>query len=359
MAEWTAPSRSRLIRPLAQDDERAAFWLRHVQVGVVQSELGALLVAVYALLAGRPATGVLLVLCVVVAVTSPAPLALPLERIVRSPRGALFFYAWSLTITSFVAAVAILDGGAGSPLVLLLFLPMTYVGLAYPPLGVALMGAMLTGTYLAIATTGAPPAHQMLLMTGTLVLFTWMSMWTSRNQWQVYERQQQLADRLTRLASVDPLTACLNRAGIRSRLVSLAAQAGPMSPLTVCVLDLDGFKHVNDRHGHRVGDAVLVQVAGALHAAVRRGDLVGRLGGDEFAVLLPGACAETAALVVERLLAQVREAAVAHGVTASAGVVTARQPELDVDQLLERADVAMYEAKRDGRGVARQGAAPG
>lgn len=343
----------RLTRPLADDDERATFWVRHVRVGVVQSELGVLLVAAYALLAHPPKATAILWLAIVLGVVSPAPLALPVDRIVRTRWGSSFFYAWSLTVVVFVVGAALLDGGAGSPLVLLLFLPLTYGALAYPPLGVALVGGLMVVSYLAVAAKGAPAEPQLFVMTGVLVLFTWMSMWASRNQWQVYERHQELAERLTLLASVDPLTACLNRAAVRSRLTALAAQAGPTAPMTVCVLDLDGFKDVNDRHGHRVGDTVLVQVAGALHAAVRRGDIVGRLGGDEFAVILPGASAALADVIVRRILDDVRTAGAAHAVTASAGTVTVLGPRWDVDQILDSADQVMYEAKRESPGTAR------
>lgn len=337
-----------LMRPIADDDERAAFWVRHVRVGVVQSELAGLVAAVYALADPRSATSKpwLLTLAAVVVVGSPVLLMLPVARIVRSGYGSLFFYLWSFTVTGFVALAASLDGGAASPMVILLFLTLTYAGLAYPPLGVALMGAVMVTAYLAVAVVGRPPGDQLFLMTAVLALFTFMSVWISVNQWHDYERRQALAGRLHVLAHRDPLTGCLNRAGTRARLASLVAQAGPQNPLTVCVLDLDGFKQVNDRHGHQVGDELLSQVAAALQSAVRQGDVVGRIGGDEFVVLLPGAGASSADDLVQRLLDSVRGAGAAHGVTASAGTTRVRHPDTEVDALLDAADRAMYRAKR-------------
>jgi diguanylate cyclase (GGDEF)-like protein len=345
---------ARLMRQIADDDERAAFWVRHVRIGVVQSELAGMVAAVYALADPRSATPKpwLLSLAAVVMVGSPALLMLPVVRIVRSRYGSLFFYLWSLTVTAFVALAASLDGGAASPMVILLFLTLTYAGMAYPPLGVALMGGVMITAYLAVAAEGRPPGDQLFLTTGVLALFTFMSVWISLNQWRDYERQQILAGRLRALATRDPLTGCPNRAETRARLAALAAQASPQNPLTVCVLDLDGFKQVNDRHGHQAGDELLARVAAALQSAVRQGDVVGRIGGDEFVVLLPGAGATCAEDLVQRLLDSVRGAGTAHGVTASVGTIRVLAPATEVDALLDAADRAMYGAKRRRSGTA-------
>jgi diguanylate cyclase (GGDEF)-like protein len=116
-------------------------------------------------------------------------------------------------------------------------------------------------------------------------------------------------------------------------------------------LDLDDFKAVNDRHGHQTGDAVLRLVANATRRAVRQTDVVGRLGGDEFGVLMPetdGAVAEAAAT---RLATGIRT--VFQGtpsVTASIGLVSAvNAAATGAEELLHRADQAMYAAKRSGK----------
>ncbi len=155
---------------------------------------------------------------------------------------------------------------------------------------------------------------------------------------------------LEHLAHHDPLTGLANRARFTG-VVASAVAAGRAS--AVLYVDLDGFKAVNDVHGHDAGDRLLVVVAQRLRAAVRAGDLVARLGGDEFAVLLcdrdgaPGALA-----AAQRIEAGLRapvvlgEADVA--VTASVGVRLV-EPGHDPSELLRAADAAMYRAKRRGR----------
>jgi diguanylate cyclase (GGDEF)-like protein len=159
-------------------------------------------------------------------------------------------------------------------------------------------------------------------------------------------RDQALYDGLTRLA---------NRAHFHEELAaSLAA-----GPVALVLVDLDHFKSVNDTMGHAAGDALLIEVAARLRAAVRETELVARLGGDEFAVLLPGAAAAGADAVAERILAELaRPVPLLHQdvvVQCSIGVATAAGsgagsgagPELA--ELLSNADIAMYAAKDHGR----------
>ena len=122
-------------------------------------------------------------------------------------------------------------------------------------------------------------------------------------------------------------------------------------PLSVLVLDLDGFKEVNDSQGHDVGDAVLRTTARTLEAAVRPGDLAGRLGGEEFLVLLPDTGSRAAWLVAERLRAAITAQAVegVPTVTTSLGVASFPAHSLSAAELLRAADSAMYDAKALGR----------
>lgn len=150
----------------------------------------------------------------------------------------------------------------------------------------------------------------------------------------------------------DPLTAVLNRRGFERELArarSFLRRYGGTAALVY--LDLDGFKPINDRHGHAAGDAILKAVAAALIAAVRSSDTVARLGGDEFAVLLWNLSAPAAqhkAVVLERVIA---DAVIAWegdslSVGASAGVAELGADH-DVAALVARADAAMYARKRD------------
>ena len=153
------------------------------------------------------------------------------------------------------------------------------------------------------------------------------------------------------LATRDPLTGALNARTFTERLnQELDRNRRYNRPLALLYLDLDDFKAVNDRHGHDTGDAVLRLVADATRSAVRQTDVVGRLGGDEFAVLMPETDAPVASAAATRLAEGIRT--VFRGtpsVTASIGVVSALSAAAPPDELLRRADQAMYEAKRSGK----------
>lgn len=158
------------------------------------------------------------------------------------------------------------------------------------------------------------------------------------------------------LAVHDPLTGLANRTEIRERFDHVAALLRQRHLQAALVLiDLDNFKDINDTLGHEAGDRLLVQVAATLQRAVRDGDLAARLGGDEFLLLITGS---TAANNVRRVYERVRDSIRALGlgsvrqsvVDATAGASVFPDDGDDFDTLLRRADVAMYEAKRAGRG---------
>ena len=161
-------------------------------------------------------------------------------------------------------------------------------------------------------------------------------------------RQQMAA--LEARADVDPLTDILNRRGFERELArSLAYVKRHGTDAALLYVDLDGFKAVNDRHGHAAGDALLKAVVLVLGRHVRASDLVGRLGGDEFAVLLWNCDeqhAETKALALEAAIA--RTTATHAGATLSVGASVGAAVLLPLDRpadTLERADRAMYARK--------------
>jgi diguanylate cyclase (GGDEF)-like protein/PAS domain S-box-containing protein len=165
----------------------------------------------------------------------------------------------------------------------------------------------------------------------------------------VTERREHEAQ-LRHLANHDPLTGLLNRRGFAAALTAHVARSRRYGPAgALLVLDLDGFKDVNDTHGHHAGDALLADVAAGLRERVRETDVLARLGGDEFAVLLPVETAAQAEVVARALVAVVRERGARHGVTASLGVAPVDATLADGDELLVRADRAMYAAKAAGR----------
>jgi diguanylate cyclase (GGDEF)-like protein len=157
--------------------------------------------------------------------------------------------------------------------------------------------------------------------------------------------QQALRDELTYRALHDSLTGLGNRALLRERLQALTGRYG------LLLLDLDGFKDVNDAYGHPVGDDLLIDVAGRLRTVAGDGVLV-RLGGDEFAILLEGACTDLTETVAHAVVDALRAPFLAGDretvITASVGVLVEEVP-LSPSEALRRVDLALYAAKGAGK----------
>jgi len=165
------------------------------------------------------------------------------------------------------------------------------------------------------------------------------------------ELQEELVAQGTRLEALlreDALTGLSNRRAILTQLAGMVSAARRHGhPLSIAILDLDHFKRVNDTHGHKTGDDVLVATTRAMAAHLRAEDQLGRLGGEEFLVLLPDTDAAAARHVAEKLRADVATAPAPVPVTVSIGVAgwDGEAPE----DLLHRADEALYAAKEAGR----------
>jgi diguanylate cyclase (GGDEF)-like protein len=161
-----------------------------------------------------------------------------------------------------------------------------------------------------------------------------------------------LHERLKEMAATDALTGVANRRHFLDRLVAEIARClRAVRPLSVALLDLDGFKAINDAHGHAVGDEVLARVAQAILRRVRASDLVGRYGGDEFVLLLP----ETSRPRAERVLQRFGAMEVPHPVRSEPtldlrlcwGIATWPNDGDSADLLLRQADNRLYEMKRE------------
>jgi diguanylate cyclase (GGDEF)-like protein/PAS domain S-box-containing protein len=157
-------------------------------------------------------------------------------------------------------------------------------------------------------------------------------------------------DRLTELASRDELTGLLNK---RSFLVHLAGEVARARrhgrPVSLCMLDLDGFKRINDENGHAAGDRVLAEAAGRLGALVRTGEHMARVGGDEFGWILPDADAEGAASAVQRArMAVSSEPFRGLGSLSISAGICETDGSIDAAELYRRADRALYDAKDSG-----------
>lgn len=173
-------------------------------------------------------------------------------------------------------------------------------------------------------------------------------------------QQKQEEQRLVELAQVDSLTGLLNRSGVMNRLGrALERSHDQNSSLALMYMDLDGFKQVNDQHGHGVGDWVLQTVAKRLQGTARGSDALGRLGGDEFVLIMEGVPdSESVTQTAQRIVDSMAEAFAAPGVAGasairigvSMGIAIHEGTSENAADFLNRADEALYKAKHGGRG---------
>jgi diguanylate cyclase (GGDEF)-like protein/PAS domain S-box-containing protein len=169
-------------------------------------------------------------------------------------------------------------------------------------------------------------------------------------------QRKNLERELHRMASTDTLTGMANRRVFLERSEAAFQLASTESqPLALLMLDLDHFKQINDHLGHLEGDRVLIAFAQAVQLLLRADDTVGRLGGEEFGVLLPGSGHDGALAIAERILQHIRDLSLPspHGqpvqVTTSIGLACQLPTDRSLRDLLDRADQALYQAKRQGR----------
>jgi diguanylate cyclase (GGDEF)-like protein len=196
---------------------------------------------------------------------------------------------------------------------------------------------------------GLPPESQ----TESIELFAAQAGASLRNA-HVYLELQTLKDRLAHEASHDALTDLPNRRRFHEQLERMCGRGRAGDTLAVLFLDLDGFKHVNDRFGHDVGNELLVRVAGRLLSCVRPGDVVARMGGDEFVIMLTrienaAPAIEVADRVCELLADPFDFESGEVRISTSVGIALAPADTADPGDLVRRADGAMYRAKSQGK----------
>lgn len=167
--------------------------------------------------------------------------------------------------------------------------------------------------------------------------------------------RKQLMEKLTELANTDPLTGCLNRRSFWTRGASELDRALRYEhPLVMLMIDIDHFKAINDTHGHSMGDVVLRSLVNRCQIELRATDLFGRVGGEEFAALLVETDKKEGMAVAERIRMRLQQMTASYGpvnisCTVSIGLAVARKEEKKLDDLVNRADKALYHAKETGR----------
>ena len=147
------------------------------------------------------------------------------------------------------------------------------------------------------------------------------------------------------LASIDSLTGLYNRHYFNSQISIITNSTRKSEPTSLIIIDIDFFKKINDTHGHLAGDKILKQVANITKAAIRTNDILARFGGEEFILLLPNANLEQAYLIAERIRKNIEKET---NITVSLGITTLKEID-SIENLIDRADKALYLAKQQGR----------
>jgi diguanylate cyclase (GGDEF)-like protein len=224
-------------------------------------------------------------------------------------------------------------------------LPLLAIGMHSDRRSLYAVGALTALMLDAIASAhfGKPPLSLLgnLLMEGIVVVLCLSVAETARVNYL----------KVLNLARTDDLTGLMNRrAFVRAVGLEIERQARYGGEFSIMMLDLDGFKTLNDTHGHLVGDRALRHLAEAIRNNTRRADSVARIGGDEFVVLMPNtpksACDSISHQLRHAVAAGMRDSG--YTVTASIGSVTFEHPPESVDAALHAADKAMYDAKQNG-----------
>ena len=256
--------------------------------------------------------------------------------------------AWG-ALPLLLAGAVIATGGPTSPALMWFALPAVTLGVRFEPWGMAVGAAYLLVVFLlstvAVDPGGAAAHSQSLIAAVALILSTVILSGALVESERAHRRR----------STLDPLTGLFNRNALEQRLAELDGQPsseaeGLSHALLLC--DLDHFKRVNDLLGHAAGDAVLQDVAYTMRAVLRAGDSIYRIGGEEILVVLPGACEEDAVAIAERLRQAVRKRRpVGVEVTISIGAAVSKPETVNTDDLVARADAALYSAKASGRDI--------
>ena len=282
---------------------------------------------------------------------SPAVSGSVLTRLQRLPRPLVLLLGLAL-----VAAIAALDAATGPKLAFNVFYLLPVMLVAW------VTASTVYGLVAVLATFLVGPFEA--FRNGFAVYSLPVALWNAGMRTAVFcivllllAEVRKLVARLQEQSLTDELTGLANRRAFQlgaAREIERSCRYAHQ--LSLAYLDIDGFKAVNDREGHTVGDRVLVALAGAARATARSVDMVARLGGDEFVILMPETDECAALPLADRMREACAQAASSSSrrVTCSVGVVTYQRVPKDVEELLASADALMYEAKAGGGDDVRQ-----
>lgn len=254
--------------------------------------------------------------------------------------------AWALSPALIFGGV-VSTGGPESPVLMWLAIPAVTLGARFEPRGIA-VGTAYICVLLLVATIGIDPSGAYDNYPAIVAALSLLA--------SVVLLSSALAESdraFRRRSTLDPLTGSFNRNALDQRLAELeghpiSTEEGVCFGFLLC--DLDHFKNVNDAHGHVVGDAVLQDAAYVIRNTLRASDAIYRVGGEEFLIVLPAVDQEASRVIAQRLCDAVRERRPGGvPVTVSIGVAASLDGGLDTDDLVARADGALYAAKAGGR----------
>jgi len=251
----------------------------------------------------------------------------------------------ALLILAILTVATAFSGGEVSPVLPWMVLPVALSAARFRP-QVVVVGAAITATAMAGVSVGVDAQGVVddptRLISSLTLLIAITAIMTALMESELEHRDR---------AVLDPLTGLLNRASLDARVHEIEEQAHLTGgAVSVVILDLDGFKRVNDTYGHRRGDAVLREASYKIRKSLRSFELVYRIGGEEFLVLLPGVELDAALEIAERVRHAVEVSRPADlDLTLSAGVACDSGGDISYDDLFRAADAALLTAKRAGR----------
>jgi diguanylate cyclase (GGDEF)-like protein len=333
-------------------DLHRKFWLTHMRIGFGVFLVETLVVLAYlAITPHGPHRTLLGVIAMSWLLFAFANLLLANTVATRSWRST-FSASWTVLSAFAVVGVADLDGGMRSPLLLLLFLPISFAGWAFTPRAAAACGVSSVSSLGIVALTSPVSSRSEqtgLLLFAVLAGSSVLSIAAARNRARRDAHELELTNKIAQLAATDGLTGCAVHRVFHQRLREEVSRAARHErPLSLAMIDVDEFKRINDSYGHLIGDHVLAGIGVGLRSRSRSTDLVARLGGDEFAILMPETLPSVAADIVSRIRDEIMPG-LEVAVTLSIGVSGLDSDVPTAEQLLDDADFALYEVKRGGR----------